>query len=145
MSREQFSRSVAVSGPPERVFAHLSQPESYVGLSPLIVGVRDVRRVGDAVQYVAVERFRLGPLSWDNLIKVTMTFPEPGRRLVSDVRSPGWVHLVATVTLEADGEGTRVTEDVTVTFPGLLRRFVVGQAQSVQEFRAAELARRMAG
>lgn len=105
--------------------------------------MRDVRHTDGAVAYVAVERFRLGPLHWDNPIRVTMTFPDPGRRIVSDVRSPGRVHLVATVDLEPDGEGTRVTEFVTVTSPRVLRRFVIGQARSVQQARARELTRRM--
>ncbi|MEV4640684.1 SRPBCC family protein [Actinoplanes sp. NPDC049548] len=143
MSVDEFSHTFAVSAPAARIHGHLSDPESYVGLSPLVVAVRDVRREGDAVSYVAVERFRLGPLHWDNLIRVTMTFPVPGRRIVSDVRSPGWVHLVATVDLERDGDTTRVTESVTVTCPWILRRFVIGQARSVQQARARELTRRM--
>jgi len=144
VSTDQFSHAFTVAAPAERIYAHLSVPESYVGLSPLLVAVRDVRREGGAVSYVAVERFRLGPLRWDNPIRVTMTFPEPGRRIVSDVRSPGRVRLTATVELLPEGDGTRVTESVTVTFPRLLRRFVTGQARSVQLARARELTRRMA-
>jgi carbon monoxide dehydrogenase subunit G len=145
VSMEQFSHTFAVAAPAARIYAHLSEPQSYVGLSPLLVAVRDVRREGDAVSYVAVERFRFGPLRWDNPIHVRMTFPEPGRRILSDVRSPGRVRLTAAVELVPDGRGTRVTESVTVTFPRLLRRFVVGQARSVQLARARELTRRMDG
>ncbi|MEV8503840.1 SRPBCC family protein [Actinoplanes sp. NPDC051475] len=143
MSIDEFRHAFRVAATPGRIYDHLGDPESYVGLSPLVVAVRDVRHTGGAVAYVAVERFRLGPLHWDNPIRVTMTFPDPGRRIVSDVRSPGSVHLVATVDLEPDGEGTRVTEFVTVTSPRVLRRFVIGQARSVQRARARELARRM--
>ena len=143
MSMEHFSHTFGVAAPAEEIYAHLSVPESYVGLSPLLVAVRDVRRDNGAVSYVAVERFRFGPLRWDNPIRVTMTFPEPGRRIVSDVRSPGRVRLTATVDLVPDGDGTHVTESVTVTFPRILRRFVVGQARSVQLARARELTRRM--
>ncbi|MFI7601752.1 SRPBCC family protein [Actinoplanes sp. NPDC049681] len=143
MPIDSFSHTFRVRAAPGRLYDHLGDPDSYVGLSPLVIAVRDVRRTAGAVAYVAVERFRLGPLHWDNPIRVTMTFPEPGRRIVSDVRSPGRVHLVATVDLEADGEGTRVTESVTVTCPRLLRRFVIGQARSVQRARARELTRRM--
>ncbi|WP_244945051.1 SRPBCC family protein [Couchioplanes caeruleus] len=143
MSTEQFSHTFWAPAPPGRIHAHLSRPESYVGLSPLVVAVRDIRRTDQAVSYVAVERFRFGPLSWHNPIRVTMTSPVPGRRLTSDVRSPGRVHLVATVDLTPEGEGTRVTEAVTVSFPRLLRGFVLGQARSVQQARAAELVRRM--
>jgi carbon monoxide dehydrogenase subunit G len=141
---EEFRHSFAVPAPAERIYAHLSEPDSYIGLSPLVVEVRDVRRDGDRVSYVAVERFRLGPLRHDNPIAVTMTFPQPGRRLVSDVVSPARVRLVATVDLLPEGDGTRVTETVRVSFPALLRPLVLGQARKVQRARAAELTRRMA-
>ncbi|MEV6597892.1 SRPBCC family protein [Actinoplanes sp. NPDC051346] len=143
MSTEQFSHTFRVPAPAGPIYAHLSRPESYVGLSPLVVAVRDIRRTGDAVSYVAVERFRLGPLRWDNPIRVTMTFPVPDRRLVSDVHSPGRVRLVATVELVAEGGGTQVTESVTVSFPRPLRSLVLSQARSVQRARARELVRRM--
>lgn len=143
MPTEEFSNSFHVPAPAEDIFAHLAVPESYIGLSPLIVAVRDVRRDGDGVSYVSVERFTFGPFSYDNHIRVTMTFPEPGRRILSDVVSPGRVRLVAAVDLVPDGAGTAVTETVRVTFPALLRSFVLGQARSVQRARAAELTRRL--
>jgi carbon monoxide dehydrogenase subunit G len=139
----EFSHSFAVPAPAERIYEHLAEPESYVGLSPLVVEVRDVRRDRAAVSYVAVERFTFGPFKHDNLIAVRMSFPEPGRQLVSDVESPGRVRLVATVDLAPAGDGTQVTETVRVTFPALLRPFVLGQARKVQRARAAELTRRV--
>jgi hypothetical protein len=90
-----------------------------------------------------VERFAAGPVRYDNPVAVTMSFPRPGRRLVSDVVSPGRVRLTATVDLAPDGDRTQVTETVRVTFPALLRPLVVGQARKVQRARAAELTRRM--
>jgi hypothetical protein len=140
---EEFSHAFGVAAPAERIYAHLARPESYIGLSPLVVAVRDVARHGDRVSYVAVERFGFGPVRWDNPIRVTMTFPAPGRRLVSDVVSPGRVRLRATVDLVPAGDGTDVTETVRVTFPAVLRALVVGRARSVQRARAAELSRRM--
>lgn len=144
MPTAEFSHSFVVAAPAGRVFEHLAEPQSYVGLSPLVVEVRDIHRDGGSLSYVAVERLTLGPLHHDNLIAVTMTFPEPGRRLVSDVVSPGRVRLVATVDLLPSGESTEVTEHIRVTFPALLRPLVVGQARKVQRARAAELTRRMA-
>lgn len=144
MSTAEFGHSFVVAPPAGRVYDHLAEPQSYVGLSPLVVEVRDIRRDGPEVSYVAVERFVVGPVRHDNLIAVAMTFPEPGRRLVSDVVSPGRVRLVATVDLVPSGASTTVTEHVRVTFPALLRPFVLGQARKVQRARAAELTRRMA-
>ncbi|MFJ6700676.1 SRPBCC family protein [Streptomyces sp. NPDC091272] len=143
MLTEEFTRGVTVARPAEAVFDHLARPDSYVGLSPLVIAVRDVHLSADEVRYVAVERFRLGPLRWDNPIRVTMTFPRPGRRIVSQVRSPGRVRLEATVDLTTDSAGTHLHESVRVTFPRPLRALVVGQAAKAQNYRLAELARRM--
>jgi hypothetical protein len=157
---EEFTHTVTAAAPAARIFGHLARPESYIGLSPLVIAVRDIADAGDGVRYVAVERFRAGPLRWDNAIAVTMTFPEPERRIVSEVRSPGGVRLTATVELtpvNGDGDtdrdegrdgdegrgGTRVTETVRVSYPRPLRRIVIGQATKVQRYRLAELARRM--
>ncbi|SDL22151.1 SRPBCC family protein [Streptomyces indicus] len=143
MSTEEFTHTATVAAPAARIFEHLARPESYIGLSPLLVAVRDIAEAGGAVRYVAVERFRFGPLRWDNPIKVTMTFPEGERRIVSEVLSPGRVRLTATVDLTPEGTGTRVTETVRVTYPRPLRPFVIGQATKVQRHRLAELTRRM--
>ncbi|MDI5943890.1 SRPBCC family protein, partial [Micromonospora sp. DH15] len=98
-----FETTCVVAAPPDEVYHHLSDPFSYVGLSPLIVAVRDVRTGHDAqgravARYVAVERFRLvGPVRWDNPIRVRMVATRPGEHLVSEVRSPGGVSLRAVV------------------------------------------------
>ncbi|GIJ79126.1 Carbon monoxide dehydrogenase subunit G [Micromonospora phaseoli] len=145
-----FETSCTVAAPPEAVYQHLTDPRSYIGLSPLIVAVDDVRTGHDAegrgvTDYVAVERFRLvGPLRWDNRIRVRMVSTPPHGPLVSEVRSPGWVTLRAVVELTPMPEGTRVDERVTAHAPAPLRRFVAGQARQVAAYRAAELTRRMA-
>ncbi|GAB1640524.1 SRPBCC family protein [Krasilnikovia sp. MM14-A1259] len=148
MPIETWQHMFAVAAPPETVHAHLADPHSYVGLSPLVVAVRDVRPVRDAqgraaLGYVAVERFRLGPLRWDNPIAVTLSTVHAGRALASSVVSPGGVRLVATTELAPHGPGTQVTETVEVRCPAVLRAFVLRQARAVQLRRAAELARRM--
>jgi hypothetical protein len=145
-----FSLTFMIPVPAVAIYAHLIDPHSYIGLSPLVVEVRDVRadrdpQDRDTVSYVAVERFRAGPLRWDNPIRVTMTGTRPGHQLVSEVVSPGRVRLTATVDLASTTDGTEVTETINVRSPGPLRRFVVRQARAVQQQRAAELTRRMAG
>jgi hypothetical protein len=149
VATDVFSLNFMIPVSAEAIYAHLIDPHSYVGLSPLVVEVRDVRATRDSqdrntVSYVAVERFRAGPLRWDNRIRVTMTATRPGRQLVSEVVSPGRVRLTATVDLTSTTDGTEVTETISVRSPGPLRRFVVRQARAVQQQRAAELARRMA-
>ncbi|PZG20044.1 hypothetical protein C1I95_10425 [Micromonospora craterilacus] len=145
-----FETTCDVAASPDTVYRHLTDPYSYIGLSPLVVAVHDVRTGHDAegravTDYVAVERFRLaGPLRWDNHIRVRMVATEPAGRLVSEVSSPGWVWLRAEVDLTAAAGGTRVRERVTAGAPAPLRRFVASQAREVASYRAAELTRRMA-
>jgi carbon monoxide dehydrogenase subunit G len=141
MPVDAFAHTFAVAAAPARVYAHLADPDSYVGLSPLVVAVRDVHTDGDQVSYVALERFRF----WTNPIRVTMTLDPAAPAVVSEVASPGGVRLRAAVTLTPAGAGTEVTESITVESPSLLRRYVVRTARSVQLERAAELTRRMAG
>jgi hypothetical protein len=63
---------------------------------------------------------------------------------VSAVVSPGRVRLRAAVALTPSGDGTEVTESITVESPTVLRRYVLRRARAVQLKRAAELTRRMA-
>lgn len=149
MVLSRLQHEVSVTAPPGTVYAHLADPQSYVGLSPLVVRVEDVRPGATGtgrrcVEYVAVERFGRGVLHWDNRIRVTLIEDEPGRRLVSLVTSPGAVRLRVVVDLALDPAGTRVTETIRVECPLVLRSFVVRTARAVQLRRAAELARRMA-
>ena len=148
MPTDDLRHSFHVAATAAAIYAHLIEPRNYVGLSPLLVAVHDVRPVRDeqgreAVSYVGVERFRFGPLKWDNKLRVTLTPVAPDRRLRSAVVSPGAVRLVATVDLTPDGDGTVVTESVELRTPTVLRRFALGQATAVQQSRAAELTRRM--
>ncbi|UWP84750.1 SRPBCC family protein [Dactylosporangium fulvum] len=136
MAVDVFAHTFVVPASPAAVHAHLADPQSYIGLSPLVVAVRDVARDGDVVTYTAVERFGL----YRNPIKVTLTVGDA--RITSDVVSPGRVRLRAVTDLAPSGADTSVTETITVESPALLRRFVLRQARSVQQRRAAELTRR---
>jgi carbon monoxide dehydrogenase subunit G len=140
MPVDAFAHTFAVTAPPATVYAHLADPRSYVGLSPLVVAVRDVQTDGDQVTYVALERFRFHT----NPIRVTMTLDPGAPSVVSAVVSPGRVRLRAAVTLTPSGDGTEVTESITVESPTVLRRYVLRRARAVQLKRAAELTRRMA-
>ncbi|WIM95168.1 SRPBCC family protein [Actinoplanes oblitus] len=140
----ELVHTFTVAAPAARIYAHLMDPRSYLGLSPLLVEVRDIHRADDTVSYVAVERFTFGPFHWNNPIRVTMTGEALGRAVVSAVRSPGFVTLTSRVVLSPQVSGTLVVETIRLAAPAPLRRFVVGQARSVQLHRASELTRRMA-
>ena len=137
---------VVVAAPPRAVFEHLRDPRNYVGLSPLVVEVRDIREEPDAVHYVAVERFRFAGVKYDNLIRVELRADDddPARLWVGgDVDSPGNVQLRYGYTITPDGDGARVVDRIQVTAPFGLRRFAIGRASEVQRARGRILAERL--
>lgn len=142
MPTDRFSHSFVVDALPSQVYAHLIEPRNYVGLSPLVVAVRNVHSSPDAASYIAVERFNFGPFHWNNKIRVEM-HGTVDKQVVSDVTSPGRIRLTATVDLKPAAGGTEVTELIELTTPRLLRSFASTQARKVQQDRATELARRM--
>ncbi|MEV0384995.1 SRPBCC family protein [Nonomuraea sp. NPDC050643] len=131
-----------VPAPPPVVLAHLSEPSSYVGLSPLVVAVRDVRREPGGTRFVSVERFRFfGFVKYDNLIEVTLRVSEEG--VEGEVVSPGGVRLAYRFGLTADGTGTEVEDVLTVRATrGPVLRYAARKAREVQLARADVLARR---
>ncbi|KQX05185.1 MULTISPECIES: SRPBCC family protein [unclassified Leifsonia] len=152
MPSRVLSHSFTVTAPPAAVAAHLSDPHSYLGLSPLIVAVRDVRAVSGrpgVTAYTAVERFSAIGLHYDNLIAVTLAsdVSDAEHRVVGgDVESPGGVRLSYRYTVEPSGgadAASRVTDTITVHAPFGLLRFASGQARSVQLSRARILAGRL--
>ncbi|KQQ93133.1 hypothetical protein ASF62_15460 [Leifsonia sp. Leaf325] len=167
-----LTHSFSVAAPPAAVVAHLADPHSYLGLSPLIVAVREVHAVDGrpgVTGYTAVERFSALGLHYDNLIAVTLAADESDvrRRVVGgNVVSPGGVRLSYRYTIEPVGPSTsasgsgassagvtgeattdaaaRVTDTITVHAPFGLLRFASGQARSVQLSRALILEQRLA-
>ena len=143
---ESSEVEVVVAAPPRAVFEHLRDPRSYVGLSPLVVEVRDIREKSDAVHYIAVERFRFVGLRYDNLIRVELRADDtdPAHLWVGgDVDSPGNVQLRYGYTITPDDDGARVVDRIQVTAPFGLRRFAIGRASEVQRARGRILAERL--
>ncbi|MGA5389072.1 SRPBCC family protein [Streptomyces pseudogriseolus] len=149
MPSTELKHTFRIAAPPEEVFAHLAEPSHYVGLSPLVVAVRDVRRDGGTVHYTAVERFRfLGVLRHDNLIDVTLTAVPDGlphtADIVGEVRSPARVHMNYRFTIDRDEAGSVVTDTLRLRTPPGLLRFAASQAGAVQRTRARVLTDRLA-
>ncbi|MEV6610366.1 SRPBCC family protein [Kutzneria sp. NPDC051319] len=122
---------------PEKVYAHITDPASYVGLSPLVVDVYDIDDTG----YTAVERFRLGPFKHDNHIRVTLTAGD--NVVTSDVHSPGGVRLAHRFELSGHADGCEVVERMHLTAPFGLVRFAASQALGVMRARRAILTSRL--
>jgi hypothetical protein len=139
MKTVEFSTATMLPRPPEDVLTHLTDPNNHLGLSPLVVEVRDIRRTPDEVRFTAVERFTLGPFHHDNVIEVS---PRLGDGTISgdvDSRSVklGYDYLVTPAP-----NGAQVVDHYRLSAPFGLVRFAVSQAKKVQGARGHELVRR---
>lgn len=149
MPSESWQVRYFVDAPAHNIYAHLAEPESYIGLSPLVTAVSNVEHLVDSqgrpvVRYVSVERFHfLGIFNYDNKIRVDMTLAETDREIISEVASPMNVHVRFVFMLQPNGSGTDVIEDITAEMPGLVKGFVMDQAKQVQQARMRILKERM--
>ncbi|MEV7802131.1 SRPBCC family protein [Microbispora sp. NPDC088329] len=135
-----------VDAAPEEVFDHLTTPESYIGLSPLVVAVRDVdRSEPEVVRYTSIERFRFLGLKYDNPIAVTLLTERTagGLSVRGQVRSPGGVRMGYRFDLSPEAGGTRVDDRLDLSAPWLVMGFAAGQARKVQLARGRILAERL--
>ncbi|MEU1616327.1 SRPBCC family protein [Streptomyces sp. NPDC005722] len=148
MPSTELEHTFRVAAPPEEVYAHLAEPTHYIGLSPLLVDVRDVHRSGGSVHYTAVERFRfLGLLRHDNVIGVTLV-AVPDRlphsaEISGEVRSPARIRMGYRFAMERCGAGSIVTDTLRLRTPPGLLRFAASQARTVQQARARVLKARL--
>lgn len=141
----RIEHAFTVAAPPDAVFAHLADPVNYVGLSPLVVDVRDVSRDDGVTRYRAVERFPVfGNLSYDNVIAVTLVADAADLTVSGDVVSPGRVRMAYRFGITPDGDGAAVTDTLLLRAPLGLRRFAASRAREVQLARARILAERLA-
>ncbi|MFF2818256.1 SRPBCC family protein [Kitasatospora cineracea] len=151
MPSTELHHSYEVGAPPADVLAHLADPAHYIGLSPLLVDVREVRHGDDGTtRYVAVERFRfLGLFTHDNRIEVTLRADPsrlPAEAAVSgDVVSPGGVRMSYRFTITpGSGATSHLSDTLHLHAPFGLLRFAARQAAAVQQSRARVLAARLA-
>ncbi|MFF5209002.1 SRPBCC family protein [Streptosporangium sp. NPDC000396] len=144
MPKVTLRHTFHVRNTPAALRAHLSQPQSYVGLSPLVVAVRDIQERDGETHYVSVERFTfLGMVKYDNLIKVTLrSTPET---VEGKVDSPGGVRLDYRFALTEKDGGTEVEDTLVVhAWNRPLLGFAAKKAREVQLARAGVLASRLA-
>jgi hypothetical protein len=96
------------------------------------------------VRYKSVELFRfLELISYRNPLDVVMTLTHPDQQIVSDVQTGMNVTVRFVFDLQAQPDGTSVTETITAHVPALISTFVINQAKSVQQNRAKVLKERM--
>lgn len=144
-----FQCSYFIRAAAAAIYAHLAEPTNYIGLSPLLISLTDVQwgtnlQGQQFVGYKSVELFRFfGLFSYQNPLDVVMTLTIPEQQIVSDVQSTMNIRVNFTFDLQPERGGTTIHETITVRSPALLKRFVVGQAKTVQQNRIRVLTSRM--
>jgi len=132
---------------PEAVFEHVRQPQSYVGLSPLVTSVSDLVEIDDGFRYKANERVPIiGTWSIDNPLVVTLLGEEHGGgtfTIRGEVDSPGGVSVWYRYDITPDADGCRIADEMTLRMPFGLVRFAMSRARAVQLARPGVLAQRL--
>ncbi|MFT3798590.1 SRPBCC family protein [Microbacterium sp.] len=136
----------ALAASAHTVFDHVRDPQSYVGLSPLVVSVGDIEEIADGYRYRAVERVPI-VAGWtvDNPLVVTLFARHEADAYVvhGEVVSPGGIRVWYRYDITADGEGCRVRDEVVLRTPWGLGRFAAARARAVQLARPSVLAQRL--
>ena len=149
MSTASFRLSQTIAAPAGRIYAHLSEPASFLGLQPLLIEVTETDRGEDAAgrptrTFRCVEKLRLlGFLPYRNAITTRMTLARPNERIECEVQSPGGVCLRNAFTVSADSGGSIVADEVTIECPRWLRGFVLGEARKAHARLLLNLKQRM--
>ncbi len=145
----RFELTQSLSPSCQAVYDHLSEPSSYLGLQVLLTSMSEVLVSTNShgqitKRYSTVETFRcLGLPLYRNRIQVEMTLVEPGRTLVSRVRSAPKLDITATYSFVAEGEGTRLTLSFEILVSTWLAKGVTAEALRVQKLVMAKLKERL--
>jgi hypothetical protein len=139
--RNEFALDI----PARVVFDHVRDPQSYIGLSPLVISVDGVEEVTSGFRYRAVERVPIvGRWRYDNPLRVTLYGEGDGPFVVhGEVESNGGIHVDYRYDIVAEGAGCRVHDVVSLRTPFGLAGFSAKRAREVQLGRPGVLAARL--
>ena len=149
MASATFEYRYFVNVPASKLYDYLSEPQNYVGLSPLVTEVSTGESSSNSegqpvIRYEAVETFNfLGFMHYPNRIKVAIILARRDEQMINMVEAALNVRLKFVFDFEPEGSGTWVHESVTAHMPLLLKGFVVAQAKAVQQARGEILKERM--
>jgi hypothetical protein len=149
MAAATFHYRYFINASTSKIYDYLSEPQSYIGLSPLVTEVSAVEHLNNTdaytiIQYEAVETLHFFVfIRYPNRIIVRLMLTKPNQQMVHLVESIPNVRLRFTFDFQAEGSGTWVDEAVTATMPLPLRGYVVSQAKAVQQARGEILKERM--
>lgn len=154
MASLSFEKRIEIRAGSERIYAELTNPKRHIGLQPLLVEVDEPAAAHDEANegrceaasrvFTAVE---VVPLAFGytvrNRIAVRLEQTRPGEIVEFEARSRPGVHVRSRFTLSAEGDHTRVHEQVHVDVPFLLRGLVAPRAEAAQESLLRNLKRRL--
>ena len=140
--------TIDIARPVSVVFEHISVPQNFLGLQPLLIEISDVTETiekGIIVhRYTTTEAFRFfGFIPYHNRINVTTRLTDPNSRLDTHVESPGSVTLDVEYHLSASELGTHLQEIIHIQSPQFTTRFVLREATKAQNTLLARLKQRL--
>lgn len=131
------------------IYEHLSKPQNFVGLQPLVVEVDDIRQsTNEAGQvcfdYYAVEQLHfLGFIPYRNKIASRMSLIAVNQHIRQEVRAALGIRLRQDITLTVSGQATHIRNAIDYQAPAMLRAYVHQQIDSAHAYLLEELKRRM--
>jgi Polyketide cyclase / dehydrase and lipid transport len=149
MADRTFEYSYFIATPLDQLYAHLSEPESYASLSPIVGDMRNLQRgVNSEGQvyftYDTVESLHfVGIIPYHNPIHVTITLTQPNQQLIASVIARFGVRMRFVFDFMAGDGGTTIRETVEAHTPRLVQTYVVAQAKAVQKARVGILKSRL--
>jgi hypothetical protein len=139
---------VHIRRPVSLVYRHLAQPESFIGLQPLLTSISSIQEIRIdgkcGYHYETVETFRIGSLPvLQNRIHVQTVLTGPDRQIDSVVHSWPNIRLDVHYQFTALGEETDLVEQMLISAPAWVAPYVVRTARRVQEQTLANLKHRL--
>ena len=140
--------TIEIARPISAVFEHISVPQNFLGLQPLLIDISEVNETvenGITVhRYTTTEAFLFfGFIPYHNRIHVTTRLTNPHTRLDTHVESPGGVTLDVEYHLSASTLGAHLQEVIHVQSLRITTGFVLREATKAQNTLLARLKERL--
>jgi hypothetical protein len=140
--------TVHIRRPVSVVYCHLAQPTNFIGLQPLLSSISSVQEIQVdhrcGYRYDTVETFRIGAIPvLNNRIHVQTMLTEPDRQIDSIVHSKPNIRLDVRYQFTSLGAETDLVEQMLISVPAWVSRYVVRTAQQVQQQTLANLKQRL--
>jgi ligand-binding SRPBCC domain-containing protein len=143
MAHAAFEQDIFIKALPDTARAFLATMKNHPRIHPLIIAITPLEPTtdpdGTVVQrYRIRDRMRLGPLTVAFTYHATIRLSAPDTLKLEAFQFPR-IRLFNTTRFAAEGDGTRVSEQVSIEAPRLLMGIVLQQAQQSHQQMLANL------